>query len=280
MPWRPVMAEQGDLFAPGVGEAPLLAIIDASVDPCAEILDRFTTFGPSALDEGDTLALILSRCSTGVNSVGASDALMARFGGLGRIFGAPEPELAQVIGVPAARELGLLHGLLLRVLEHPLRTREALTSTTAVNAYLRARLGALPREEFRVLFLDKKNQLITDELLGAGTVDHAPVYPREVVRRAIELGASAMILAHNHPSGDPTPSSPDVEMTKQIVAAAKVLGITVHDHIIVAGGSGGKLANPGPDVGPAVGRKEEGRSPGALAPSAFGGSHVQRRLVG
>ena len=213
-----------------------MAIIDSSVDSCAEIRDRFMTYGPSALDEGDTLALILDRCSiTGASPVGASDALMARFGGLGRIFGAPEPELAQVIGIPAARELGLLHGLLLRVLEHPLRRREALTSTTAVNAYLRVRLGALPREEFRVLFMDKKNQLIADELLGAGTVDHAPVYPREVVRRAIELGASAMVLAHNHPSGDPTPSSADVEMTKQIVAAAKVLQMTVHDHVIVAG---------------------------------------------
>ena len=230
------MAEQGALFSPGDGEAPLLAVIDASVDPCAEVRERFMTYGPSALDEGDTLALILSRCSiVGASAVGAADALMARFGGLGRIFGAPEPELAQVIGVPAARELGLLHGLLLRVLEHPLRKREVLTSSSAVHAYLRARLGALPREEFRVLYQDKKNQLIVDELLGAGTVDHAPVYPREVVRRAIELGASAMILAHNHPSGDPTPSGPDVEMTKQIVAAAKVLGITVHDHIIVAG---------------------------------------------
>jgi DNA repair protein RadC len=230
------MAEQGDLIARGVDEAPLLALIGAPVDPCAEVRERFETFGPSALDEGDTLALILSRCSTpGANAVGAADALMARFGGLGRIFGAPEPELAQVVGVPAARELGLLHGLLLRVLEHPLRQREVLTSTSAVNTYLRAALGALPREVFHVLFLDKKNELLADERLGTGTVDHAPVYPREVVRRALELGASALILAHNHPSGDPTPSAADIDMTKQIVAAAEALRIKVHDHMIVAG---------------------------------------------
>jgi DNA repair protein RadC len=230
------MVEQGEPLAQGVGEAAFLTAYGAAADSCAEIRERFMTYGPSALGEGDTLALILSRCSiVSASAVGAADALIARFGGLGRIFGAPEPELAQVIGLPAARELGLLHGLLLRVLEHPLRKREVLTSTCAVNAYLRGRLGALPREAFRVLFLDKKNQLITDELLGEGTIDHAPVYPREVVRRALELNASAMILAHNHPSGDPTPSSADIQMTKQIMAAAAVLNIAVHDHVIVAG---------------------------------------------
>lgn len=230
------MPEQDDLFSPGVDEAAFLAIIDRKDDPCAEVWERLSVYGPSALDEGDTLALLLNRCSiAGAHALGAADALIARFGGLGRVFGAPEPELARLIGVPAARELGLLHGLLLRVLEHPLHNREVLTSASAVNLYLRARLGALPREEFHVLFLDKKNQLIGDDLMGAGTVDHAPVYPREVVRRALEHSASAMILAHNHPSGDPAPSSADVEMTRQIVAAAEVLRITVHDHMIVAG---------------------------------------------
>lgn len=230
------MAEEGDLLEAGLGEAPLLGLIDPTADPCGEIWERFAVYGPSALDEGDTLALILSRCSiAGAGAADAADALMVRFGGLGRIFGAPEPELAQVIGVPAARELGLLHGLLLRVLEHPLRQREVLTSTAAVSVYLRARLGALPREEFRVLFLDKKNQLIADELMGAGSVDHAPVYPREVVRRSLELNAAAILLAHNHPSTDPTPSTADVEMTRQIVAAAGALKIQVHDHMIVGG---------------------------------------------
>jgi DNA repair protein RadC len=104
-----------------------------------------------------------------------------------------------------------------------------------VTTYLRARLTALPREVFHVLFLDTKNQLIADELMGEGTVNHAPVYPREVVRRALELSASAVLLVHNHPSGDPTPSGADIEVTKQVVAAAKALGIQVHDHVIVGG---------------------------------------------
>lgn len=230
------MAEQDVLFSPGIGEASFSALFDPSLDPCSEVRERLALYGPDSLDEGDTLALILSHCSlAGAHATGAADALMARFGGLGRIFGTPEPELAQVIGVLAARELGLLHRLLLRVLDHPLRQREVLTSTSAVTVYLRARLGALPREEFRVLYLDRKNQLVADELMGAGTVDHAPVYPREVVRRALELSASAMILAHNHPSGDPAPSSADVEMTRLIVAAAQALKITVHDHMVVAG---------------------------------------------
>ncbi len=94
-------------------------------------------------------------------------------------------------------------------------------------------MAGASREQFRVLFLDKKNQLISDEVMNEGTVDHAPVYPREVVRRALELAASAVILAHNHPSGDPTPSSADVAMTRQVADAAKALGLTVHDHIVV-----------------------------------------------
>ena len=127
------------------------------------------------------------------------------------------------------------HALLLRTLAHPLRARNVLTSTEAVRAYMRARLGALPREAFHVLFLDKKNQLIADERMGAGSVDHAPVYPREVVRRALELSACALVLAHNHPSGDPTPSRADIDMTKLVVEAARALGIAVHDHMVVAG---------------------------------------------
>ena len=230
------MDEQGDLFAPGLAEAPALAVIAPAADPCAELRDRFAAFGVAGLDEGDILALVLSRClRPGLNPVGAAEALLRRFGGVGRIFGAPEPELARVIGDDAARELTLLHGLLLRVFEHPLRQRTVLGSTEAVKTYLRARLAALPREVFHVLFLDRKNQLIADERLGVGTVDHAPVYPREVARRALELSASAILLAHNHPSGDPTPSRADIDMTKQVAEAVKVLQIVVYDHLIVAG---------------------------------------------
>jgi DNA repair protein RadC len=123
----------------------------------------------------------------------------------------------------------------LRALEYPLRQRPVLTSTEAVRTYLRTRLAALPREAFHVLFLDKKNQLIADERMAEGTVDHAPVYPREIVRRALELSASAIVLAHNHPSGDPAPSRADIDMTQQVVAAARALQIAVHDHFVVGG---------------------------------------------
>jgi DNA repair protein RadC len=95
-------------------------------------------------------------------------------------------------------------------------------------------MGFEEREQFRVLFLDRKNNLLTDEVQQKGTVDHAPVYPREVARRSIELNATAVILVHNHPSGDPTPSRVDIAMTKEVVAAAKAVGVAVHDHIVIA----------------------------------------------
>ena len=239
------MAEQPDLFAPGVSEAESLARL--APPPCWDDLQsRFAAGGVAGLDEGDTLALVLGHClAPGVDAVLAADALLSRFGGVGRILGAPEADLARVIGVSGARRLSLLHALLLRTLEHPLRVRAVLTSTEAVRTYLRAALTALPREAFHVLFLDKKNQLIADERMGVGSVDHAPVYPREVVRRALELSASAIVLAHNHPSGDPTPSSADIEMTKQVVLAAKALQIAVHDHMIVAAGQVASLRGLG-----------------------------------
>jgi DNA repair protein RadC len=229
------MAEQGDLFAAGVAEgAAWRSFQPAGAE--GELRERLAAHGAAALDEGETLQLIVSRClPRGANAAVVADALMARFGGVGRILGAPQADLARAVGADVARELGLLHALLLRALEHPLRRREVLGSLTAVKAYLRARMSALPREVFHVLFLDRKNQLIADERLAEGTVDHAPVYPREVVRRALELSASAVLLAHNHPSGDPAPSGADIEMTRKVVEAAWVLGIAVHDHFIVAG---------------------------------------------
>jgi DNA repair protein RadC len=111
--------------------------------------------------------------------------------------------------------------------------RAVISSWTGLNAYVKAQLQDEGREQFRVIFLDKKNQLIADEIQNFGTVDHAPVYPREVVKRALELNSSAIILIHNHPSGDPTPSSADIDMTKQVVEACKALRLAVHDHLIV-----------------------------------------------
>lgn len=222
------MAEQPDLFQAGVAEAPWPTLSPAIG---AAGIDRV-----AALDEEGALAQLLARC-------GASEAdqtflayqLLDRFGGIGRVVGAPAADLARVVGEDLTLELGMLHALLLRVLEFPLKRRDVIGSWAAAKAYLQARLRALPREAFHVLFLDKKNQLITDERMGEGSISHAPVYPREVARRALELSASGVLLAHNHPTGDPTPSSADVEMTRQVVAACRALDIAVHDHFIVGG---------------------------------------------
>ena len=113
------------------------------------------------------------------------------------------------------------------------KKRLPMGSWSAVIDYCRTSMAFEGREIFRILFLDKKNGLIADEVQGSGTIDHTPVYPREVIRRALELSATAIILVHNHPSGDPTPSTQDIKMTQDIIAIAKSLGVAVHDHIIV-----------------------------------------------
>src|SRR5580700_3045500 len=134
---------------------------------------------------------------------------------------------------PVIAELKVVEAAAQRLARGEVRQRHVLSSWTAVLDYIRAAMAFADREQFRILFLDKRNQLIADEVQQTGTVDHTPVYPREVVKRALELSATAVILAHNHPSGDPTPSQADIQMTQQIIAVAGPLGITVHDHIIV-----------------------------------------------
>ncbi len=150
-------------------------------------------------------------------------------------MGASVDELRTVSGVgeAAALDLKLLQEATLRVGREQVGKRPVITSWTQLLAYVRAAMAHEPREQFRVLFLDKRNQLIADEVMNHGTVDHAPVYPREVVRRALEVSASAIILVHNHPSGDPAPSQADIAMTREIIDAARPLRIAVHDHLVV-----------------------------------------------
>lgn len=199
-----------------------------------ELRDRAAHHGLQALDEQETLQLLLSRASPR-RAEELAGRLLARFGCFARVLGATVPELMQVVDQPVALELKLLQDATRRVLEFPLRRRSVLSSVSAVAAYLQARLAGQSRESFHVLYLDRGNGLIADELMGAGTLDHAPVYPREVVRRALELAASSCCLVHNHPSGDPNPSRADIEMTRQVVEACRALAITVHDHFLVAG---------------------------------------------
>ena len=171
-------------------------------------------------------------------------ALLGRFGSLGAVLAASEDELRTVsaedskgrmlkVGPEVALDLMSLHEVVLRVGKEPVRRRTVISSWSALLAYVRTALAHEPREQFRVLFLDTKNQLIADEIMNRGTVDHAPVYPREIMRRALELSSKAVILVHNHPSGDPNPSQADIDMTKAVVAAGKPLQISVHDHLVV-----------------------------------------------
>jgi DNA repair protein RadC len=162
-------------------------------------------------------------------------ALLQRFGSFAEVIAAPPALLREVdgIGDAAVAELKIVQGAAARLARGEVRQRPVLSSWSSVLDYCRTAMAFAERESFRILFLDKRNQLIADEVQQTGTVDHTPVYPREVVRRALELSATALVLVHNHPSGDPTPSRADIQMTKQIVDVARSLGIEVHDHIIV-----------------------------------------------
>lgn len=174
-----------------------------------------------ALPQGDTKPL--------------AKALLQRFGSFPDVINASEPRLREVQGVGerVVDELKLIRAASLRLMQGEIMGRRVLGTWQAVLDYCKAAQGFDDKEQFRILFLDKRNQLVADEIQQTGTVDHTPVYIREVVKRALELSASALILVHNHPSGDPTPSGADVDMTKQIIAAARPLGVLVHDHIIV-----------------------------------------------
>jgi DNA repair protein RadC len=191
--------------------------------------------GLPALPDYELLELYLFRSIPQKDTKALAKALIARFGSLAGVFGASLPELCSVKGVgeTVALDLMLAHEAARRIAREPVARRRVISSWSALLDYVRVTLAHEPREQFRVLFLDRKNQLIADEVMNRGTVDHAPVYPREVVRRALELSASAVILVHNHPSGDPTPSTADVDMTKKVVDAARPLGLVVHDHLVV-----------------------------------------------
>ena len=161
--------------------------------------------------------------------------LIALFGSFAEVISAPEHRLSEIKGVDAATitEFRILQATSLRLAKGELARKDLLSSWDQVLTYLRLAQAYADREHFRILFLDKRNVLISDELQGSGTVDHTPVYVREVVKRALVLSASALILVHNHPSGDPTPSRADIDMTKLIVETLRPLGIAVHDHVIV-----------------------------------------------
>ena len=196
---------------------------------------RLRQGGADALPDYELLELVLFRALPRRDTKGIAKRLLARFGTFAEAINAPEPRLKELqdVGDSVVTELKLVRAAALRLMRTEIVQRPALSSWKQVLDYLRAAQSYEHREQFRILFLDKRNRLIADEVQGQGTIDHTPVYVREVVKRALELSATAVILVHNHPSGDPTPSRADVDMTKQIVTSAAPLGIAVHDHIIV-----------------------------------------------
>ncbi|MBI1407498.1 MAG: DNA repair protein RadC [Caulobacter sp.] len=197
--------------------------------------DRAMKGGLAALPDYELLELFLFRSIPQGDVKPRAKDLIQRFGSLSAVLAASVEDLCTVkgIGKAVALDLAALHEATLRVSREPVVRRTVISSWSALLAYVKLALANEPREQFRVLFLDKKNQLIADEIQNRGTVDHAPVYPREVMRRALELSASNIILVHNHPSGDPSPSHADIDMTRQIVEAGRALRIGVHDHLVV-----------------------------------------------
>ena len=196
---------------------------------------RFMRAGADALADYELLELVLFRAIPRRDVKPLAKRLLARFGSFAEVVNAPAHLLKEVKGVGESVicELKIVQAAAVKLLAEQARDKPVFHGWSDLLAYCRATLAYAPREEFRVLFLDAKNRLIADEVQGRGTIDHTPVYPREVVRRALELSAASIILLHNHPSGDPTPSRADVEMTKRIIAAAEPLGIQVHDHLII-----------------------------------------------
>lgn len=188
-----------------------------------------------AVPDYELLELFLFRTFPRGDIKPVAKALLTRFGSLGAITTASVEDLRTVPGVgeQAALDLKLLGEVTLRVGRETIRKRTVIGSWSALLAYVKVALANEPREQFRVMFLDRKNQLILDEIQNRGTVDHAPVYAREVMRRALELSASSVILVHNHPSGDPSPSGADIAMTREVVDAGRALKISVHDHLVV-----------------------------------------------
>ncbi len=197
--------------------------------------ERFFSAGPDAMPDYELLELTLFAAVPRKDVKPLAKALIARFGSFAEVIAAPRERLMEVEGatVAVAAHLKIVEAAARRLAKTRLLGRPALASWAALIDYCAAAMARSQKEEFRVLFLDRKNVLIADEVQSTGTVDHTPVYPREIVKRALDHGATAMILVHNHPSGDPTPSKADITMTRDVADAAKALGIVVHDHVIV-----------------------------------------------
>ncbi|WP_207460407.1 DNA repair protein RadC [Azospirillum sp. SYSU D00513] len=210
----------------------------------ARLRRRFLEAGPDSLQDYELLEMLLFQASPRRDVKPLAKALLAAFGDLWEVINAPPERLRgfKVDGVSLASDaavasLRVVGAAAIRATRRRVIDRPVLGSWQALIDYCSAAMAHEPVEQFRLLFLDRRNRLIADEVQQRGTVDHTPVYPREVVKRALDLSATALILVHNHPSGDPSPSRADIEMTKAVVRAAEAMGIAVHDHLIIGRGA-------------------------------------------
>jgi DNA repair protein RadC len=197
---------------------------------------RFLKGGTDAVADYELLEIILFAAKPRGDVKPLAKALLKRFGNFAGVIQAPIPHLQEMEGVGDAvvASIKIIEASCKHLLRDQLHDRPIINSWTSLLDYCKLAMGSNTVEEFRILFLNSKNMLMLDEVQQTGTVDHTPVYPREVMKRALEVGASALILAHNHPSGDPTPSKADIDMTRTLADAARPLGIRIHDHLIIA----------------------------------------------
>jgi len=235
---------------PGFSEAAAGPLFAAGLDARAgapegaeqhrqRLRERFMRAGAAALDDYEILELVLFRAIPRRDVKPLAKRLLKTFGDFNRVISAPAAQLTQVqgIGSAALQELKIVEAAAHRLAQSRVIGRETISSWDALLAYCRTTLAHRDTEEFRVLYLDRKNVLIRDECAARGTVDHVPVYPREVAKRALELNASALILMHNHPSGDPEPSRADIDMTARVRDALMAVGVTLHDHLVIGKGA-------------------------------------------
>jgi DNA repair protein RadC len=239
---------------PGLGEASagLFDAIPEAAPPGhlghrARMRQKLLGAGPAALLDHELLEMLLFIALPRRDTKPIARALLARFGSFAAVLAASPAELQETegMGEAGAAALKAVEAAALRMMQAELRQQPLLNNWDRLIGYLTAALAREKVEQFRVLFLDTKNRLIADEVQARGTVNHTPVYPREVVKRALALEATALILVHNHPSGDPTPSRADIEMTREVKAAAAALGITLHDHLVVGHGRHVSLVREG-----------------------------------
>ena len=201
----------------------------------ARLRTRFLAGGHQAMPEYELLELLLFNAIPRIDVKPLAKRLLATFGDLNGVIAASEYRIMKVDGATPQvfLQLRIAEALAQRMGQAKIMKRDIVSSWDDLISYCRTSMAHRETEQFRILYLDRKNTLIADEQQGAGTVDHVPVYPREVAKRALELNASAIILVHNHPSGDPTPSREDIEMTRQISDACAAIGVTIHDHVVI-----------------------------------------------